>query len=167
MKYILHILTLVLFQNCISSSTDNIERLEEPDYFILNDFGLNNKTGKIIYQFYQSYGFTDKEEQLIMIVEPYNFGVLKYDLPIDSLKIRRIKHIDFRKFTKNGQIDFGPEKIMHTDIRLKSWEYDKSNKKKVFCREGKYSLLKNDSLETIIIYDEKTKLIYVECKKNK
>ena len=166
MRYILYILTFSLFQNCISVSTDNIQRLEEPNYFILNDFGLH-KTGKIIYQFYQSYGFTDKEEQLIMIIEADNVDMLKYDLPIDSLKIRRIEHIDFIKFTNNGQIDFEPEKTIHSDIRLKSWEYDVSDKKKVFCKEGKYSLFQNDSLETIIIYDEKTKLMYVESKKNK
>ena len=166
MRYILYILTVLLFQNCISLSTDNIESLEEPDYFILNNFGLN-KMGRITYQFYQSYGFTDKEEQLIMIIEPNNVDFLKYDLPIDSLKIITVEHIDFRKFTKSGQIDFEPEKIMHADIRLKSWEYDKGDKKNIFCREGKYSLLQNDSLETIIIYDKKTKLMYVESKKNK
>ena len=158
-------MTVVIAQSCVSSSSVKVERLSEPDNFLLDEFGLKNP-GKIIYQFYQSYGFTDKEEQLIMIVEPGNLDFLTNDLPFDSIEIRIMERIDFRKFLKSGQINFEPDKVMHTDIRLESWEYG-NWEKKIFCEEGRYKLVKDDTLETVILYDYMTKLLYVESKKSK
>lgn len=165
-KYILTILTVVIIQSCISSSADEIEKREEPDKVVLKKFGINTK-GKILYQFYQSYGFTDKEEQLIMIVDPDKFDFLTNDLPFDSIKIKRMEYIDFRKFRTNAQINFEPDKAMFSDIQLESWEYDNGDNKKVFCGQGKYKIAKSKSLETIFLYDQKSKLLYIESKRVK
>ncbi len=166
MRYLLTLLIAFIFQSCISPSSEKIETLKNPDILILKDFGLN-VSGEIIYQFYQSYGFTDKEEQLIMIVKPNDIEYLVNELPFDSVEIRKMERIDFTKFIKDDQINFEPDKIMQADIRIEAKEYDKGDKRNVFYGRGKYKLSKSDTLETAILYDGQTKLLYVESKKNK
>jgi hypothetical protein len=162
--YSLTILTAILIQSCIPPSTDQTEKIDTPDHTKTKDFGIEI-TGQTIYQFYQKYGFTDLEEQLILIVKPDNVDFLTADLPFDSLDIKRLEKIDLRKFIKDKPVIFAPEKTMQADIRLESKEYDSGQDKSVFHNEGKYGLTKTDTTETIFMFDSQTGLMYVESKK--
>lgn len=93
--------------------------MNTPDNAKMTDFGIKIN-GQIIYQFYQKYGFTDIEEQLIMVVKPGNIDDVTTDLPFDSLDIKRLGKIDLRKFIKDKPVIFAPEKTLQADIRLES-----------------------------------------------
>jgi hypothetical protein len=163
-KYIITLLTLVFIQACIPPSIDKTEKITKPDNTKIKDFGIQI-TGETIYQFYQKYGFTDQEEQLILIVRPDNTDLLSMALPFDSVEIKKIERIDMRKLVKDKPINFEPEKTLQTDIRIESKEFDSGKDKIVHHVAGKYRLVQNDSVETVYIFDSETGLLYIESKK--
>jgi len=83
-------------------------------------------------------------------------------LPFDSLDIIKPGKIDMGKFLKDKPVNFAPEKTAQSDIRLESREYDSGQDKSVFHNQGKYMLTKNDSIETIYVFDNQTRLLYIE-----
>ncbi|MEM7655477.1 MAG: hypothetical protein AAF399_05055 [Bacteroidota bacterium] len=163
-KYSLAIWIILVSQSCIPPSTDQVVQLTKPDNNIIKDFGYT-VSGQVLYQFYQQYGFTDLEEQLIMIVRPGEVDYLISVLPFDTLDINRLEKIDMRKFIKGKSIMFAPEKAIHSDIRLTSQEYDSGQTITVFHEAGKYGWTQTDTTETIFVFDSKTNLLYVESKK--
>ena len=158
------ILTWIFMQSCIPQSTENIKKIEAPDKSIIDKFGIK-PTGEIIYQFYQKYGLTDLEEHLIMIVRPANTKVLTLNLPFDSLVISRLEHINFGKFVKNSPVDFSAEKTNQADIRLEAKEFDSGKERAINYGRGKYKIIRNDSVETLFVYDKQAKLLYIESKR--
>lgn len=58
------------YQSCNSSTQPSV--IKNPDYKILKQFKIET-TGQVIYQLYQKYGFTDIEEQLVLVLNSYCF----------------------------------------------------------------------------------------------
>ena len=158
--YIL-ILTLTLTQSCLPPSKDQIQKIETPDKALLSDFGIE-LSGEIIYQFYQKYGFTDLEEQLILVMKPRGFDLKMSDQPLNSPEIKSLQKTSIRKFTDNQPIDFTHEKFQQADIRLESKEYDSGQSKSVHFNNRTYRIIQTDSTETIYVLDHQTQLMYVE-----
>ncbi len=159
------ILVLGILPSCITPSSDRPKQLDKPDIQILNEFGIN-VNGRVVYQFYQKYGFTDLEEQVILIIEPDSHFVLDAHLPFDSVDVEKINVIDMRKFIEDGPINFWPEKHINADIRLESLEYDTLGDKSVFHSVGTYSIVQTDSVETLYVLDEQSGMMYIESKRN-
>lgn len=145
-------------------STRKNQNLSKPDNTILKDFGIENN-GRIVYQFYEKYGFTDIEEHLILLVETDNFDHLNYDLPLESdLNLSFVK-IDLKKFETDEKLNLNLEKELHSDIRIDSKEYDSGVLPDFSFQKGKYHLTRTDTIETIYILDSISGLLYIESKK--
>ena len=162
--YFYEFLIVVLLGSCILPSTDKIKNLDNPDNSITKEFGIDID-GKIIYQFYQKYGFSDFEEQLILIVKTNTVDFLTTKLPFDSKKKKKLNRIDLNKFIIDKPINFDSEKTIQSDIRLTSKEYDARKNDLVLYNNGNYKLIHNDSIETIYVYDWLNGLMYIESKK--
>ncbi|MEH0154517.1 hypothetical protein V6R21_10260 [Limibacter armeniacum] len=158
------IVILALNQSCITPSTDEIQKIDKPDYLKIKSFGIG-ETGQIIYQFYQKYGFTDLEEQLILITKPEKIDFLTSDLPLNLTDLQNLEKIDVRKFKRDTSIIYEVEKYIHSDMRLESEEFDSSKNKSVFHVKGKYKFVQTDSVETLWLFDKQTGLMYIESKK--
>jgi len=162
--YCLITLISIFIQSCIPSSTDQIEIIDTPDILTIDTFGVDT-TGQIIYQLYQKYGFTDLEEQLILIIKPEKISNLTSVLPFDSLDIQRIEKIDLRKFIKGTLLNIALEKLIYSDIRIESKEFYSGQSKSIFYNKGQYQLVKTDTTEIIYVFDYQTGLMYIESKK--
>ena len=167
MKQILIIVIFVFLNSCGNQSKRNeVEELSEPkmDLYTQFDFKPN---GKIIYQLYHEYGFTDKVWHLISIVKPESELKLDYKLPLDNTILsKNIDRINLEKFIDSFPIQIIKEYQINSDITISAKEYhNKEFKLNVNHSIGTYSFQKSDSIYMLRIYDEKNGLEYIELKK--
>jgi len=167
MKSILHTTLLIIFFGsfgCITPSEQVIDIRDSPDLDIQKKFNIDTK-GEIVHQFYQSYGWDDKMEQLIMIFEKKQFSVFAAKLPMDSIQVSNLRWVNKEKFNKQEGIDYKMDQYLHADIRLESFLFDDKSDVTICKRSGEYTILSNDTLETIMIRDSQSDLLYIESVK--
>jgi hypothetical protein len=160
---------MILFftlQSCIPSSKETIKKLNSIDESLIKKFGLIIE-GKTVYQLYQKYGFTDVEARLIMVVIPSKTESYDKFIPLDSLRIENDLKLNIEKFLANDSINFKIERDYQNDIRLESMEFDLNEKKEILLKNCRYLIYKNDSVQTLILFDEMSRQLFIESKKSK
>ena len=150
--------------NCASDSNGILE-LTKPKMEFYNQFDFK-PNGKITYQFYHEYGFTEKFWHLITITKPEFPPNLKYHLPLDDSILKKLKKIDLQKFIKNKPIMFNGDYKINSDITLTAEQFhNKESDLNIGHQNGTYSVEINKGIELIRIYDADKGIEYIELKK--
>jgi hypothetical protein len=145
-------------------STSPIEELSEADYRLYDGFNIE-PTGKLIYQFYHSYGFTDKVNHLISISKHDTLLVFEHQLPLDSAILTKIDRIYTEKFAEGYPIQFPQDYKMNADVTIEARQYhDTLYKLNVSHEHGTYQVRKDSNVQMIRIFDTELNLEYIEVK---
>ena len=130
----------------------------------LNEFGIDNN-GQILFELYQHYGFTDSEEQLIIITrtkaKPYNLK----PFPISDEDRKIAKLINIEKYTSNDSINYKLDINDNADLRNNGYIYNRKDNIRITTDNLFYSISKNNRSETLIVYNANSNILLIESKK--
>ena len=160
------LILLTIINGCIFPSEVKVEKRIDLDSKILNEFGID-ENDEIYYQLYHSYGWNQKMEQLVVIVENQPASVFAAKLPIPKAELKKLKWINIKKYLDYDTIPIRLDLEIHSDIRLKSFEYMIGNNLNVSSQVGEFMITRNDSIEMIILRDSSANRLYYESIKCK
>ena len=150
--------------SCLPPSSIKVKEIQSPETNYIENFNLKFD-GEILYQFYQKYGFTDLEEQLILIVKPNSTDLLINELPFNTMEFNRLERIQTNYFFNQAFLNLKVKKDAFMDIRIESKEYNPIDTIKFDASKGKYLILTTDSVETLYVWDSNNNYLYIESNK--
>ncbi|MDX1907605.1 MAG: hypothetical protein SF053_11270 [Bacteroidia bacterium] len=166
MKYIAayFLLSLSLLSACLPPSQDEVRHLPAPDTALAATLGIREQ-GEIVYQWYETYGFTDVVQHLILVLKPASAPDLSNTLPISPQVLERFSMLNSQKYQNAAVLDGSAEKHLQADIRLSAREYGTDTTLVLSLRKGRYAFTRSDSTETLRLYDPASGWLFVEvCK---
>ena len=129
---------------------------------IINEFKLDSS--KVIYQFYQKFGFTDLCEDIRIVSSLESSPNLKNELPISIENLKIINSFSNKVDSFNGkEISIVPNlRNVFNDIELIYNEYITDSVFTISFNKGKYELTNYKFESTLKIYDEESGMFYLE-----
>ncbi|MEM6263747.1 MAG: hypothetical protein AAGI38_14635 [Bacteroidota bacterium] len=165
MRSLIILILAVLVSGCFSEGTgEKDSQLQQPDMELYPQFGYK-PSGKIVYQLYHEYGFTDVVCHLITILVPDSVEQLAHDLPIDSGVMAQVPEIYTEKFVEGYPIQFFNEFSMNADISNKVKRFhDTTFNINISHVNGTYTIRRIGKTHMLKLIDEDSGLAYVELK---
>lgn len=164
MKTIVNFIIILFLTSCNPKSTEELKVIQNPNLVSVNEFGIDNN-GQILFELYQHYGFTDSEEQLIIITrnkaKPDNLK----PFPISDEDRKIAKLINIEKYTSNDSINYKLDINDNADIRNNGYIYNRKENIRITTDNLFYSISRNNRSETLIVYNANSNILLIESKK--
>ncbi|MEO0897978.1 MAG: hypothetical protein AAFY71_16335 [Bacteroidota bacterium] len=158
------LLSLIFLSSCMKPSYVDIQQLDSPEASLHQHFGLNI-TGEVHYQYYQKYLHKEEREQLILILSPDSTNMKGGQLPLDQQLMEDFLWIDGKKYQEGSEISLEQLRLESQEQRTQAKEFVKDRLPAVSHQQGIWSLVQDDSTETLFVYDPAQQLLFIESKK--
>jgi len=164
MESILKIIIIIFLTGCTAKSTEELEDIQNPNPVSLTDFGIKTN-GLILFQLYQHYGFTDSEEQLILITQTNDKPKNLKSFPISNEDQTKLNRINTEKFNSTEFIAYKADMNANSDIRNNGYVYNRMKNIRITTNNSFYSISTNNQSETLTLYNTDSKLLFIESKR--
>lgn len=135
---------------------------DQPDYNLIEEFGIDSS--ELVYQYYQSFGFTDLCEDLRLISKQPIAPGLQNNLPLTQEDLSVINSFPNKSDSLQEKIILGnlEARSAQQDIESRFLEYIPDSSLAFQLMEGEYEIIQTDTSAIIRIFDSINKLLYIE-----
>lgn len=146
-----------LFSCSTTESNDNT-----PNYNVIEKYNIDST--KLTYQYYQTFGFGEKCEDLRLVFNMNKEVVLKSQLPISQKDLKRINGFDNKADKLEGtSISFNHNsRAVFNDIELEYIKFIKDTSVSINLLKGTYEIETKEFESTLKVYDTETNNLYIE-----
>lgn len=137
----------------------------KPDFRLIKEFGIDSS--KVVYQYYQEFGFSDVCEDLRLISKQPNTPRLQKNLPLTQEDLDLINSFPNKSDSLQKKIIIGNSAVRSAqrDIELRFLEYIPDSALVFQFKKGEYEIVQTDSSSVLKIFDSINKLLYIEVHK--
>lgn len=156
---------IMFFNSCFpnrNKSEKTINRIDYLDSNLVKRFDLD--TSKIVYQFYQEFGFTDLCKQIRLVSQTDSFPDLNNMLPISQDDLKKINSIPNKmdSIFRDSLIPIYSGRFYFQDIELDYFSYQPDSSLTIGLKKGKYDLVQTGLRTELIIFDSFKNMLYIE-----